>query len=96
MTQQTGGIFFNICREDWQPVLQDLGLSVFAPVDEWDLTQAADPSSLVVTVDGVPAPRDPVNGYVYNPVGNSIKFGQNAIPSPGAQIVVDYTGICRP
>ena len=54
MTQETGGIFFNICEEDWQPVLTRLGLDVFTPTDEWDLSQAADPGSLVITVDGVP------------------------------------------
>ncbi len=96
MTQQTGGIFFDICQPDWQPVLQDLGLSVFTPIDEWDLTQAADPASLVVTVDGVPVARDVNNGYTYNPLGNSIKFHGAALPEPGAEIIADYSGLCRP
>ena len=96
MTQQTNGIFFNICLEDWQPVLRDLGLSVFSPIDEWDLTQAADPASLSVTVDGSMVPRDQVNGFTYNPAGNSIKFNGSSVPQPGAEIVVDYTGVCRP
>lgn len=96
MTQQTGGIFFNICREDWQPVLQDLGTDVFTPLDEWDLSQAADPATMMVTVDGTPVPRDPTNGYEYNPAGNSIHFNGAAVPAPGSQIVVDYSGICRP
>jgi hypothetical protein len=96
MTQQTGGIFFNICLEDWQPVLTDLGLSVFTPTDEWDLSQAADPSSLVVTVDGALVARSTTDGYAYNPNGNSIKFYGTALPQPGAEIVATYNGLCRP
>jgi hypothetical protein len=96
MTGETGGIFFDICEADWQPVLQDLGLSVFTPVDEWDLSQAADPASLSVTVDGVPVARDLLNGFSYNPLGNSIKFNGASVPEPGAEIVIDYTGLCRP
>lgn len=96
MTQQTDGIFFNICLEDWQPVLRDLGTDVFTPLDEWDLSQAADPATLMVTVDGAPVPRDANNGYQYNPAGNSIKFNGAAVPDPGAEIIADYAGICRP
>lgn len=96
MTQQTGGVFFNICLFDWQPVLQRLGLETFQPLDEWDLSQAADPSTIVVTVDGVAVPRDSNNGWNYNPAGNSVHFNGNAVPPPAAQIVVDYSGLCRP
>lgn len=96
MTRETGGIFFNICHEDWQPLLQQLGLDVFTPTDEWDLSQAADPGSLVVQVDGNPVQPSLQNGWSYNPVGNSIKFNGSAVPAPGAQIVVDYSGLCRP
>jgi hypothetical protein len=55
-----------------------------------------DPASLMVTVDGVPVAPDATNGYTYNPLGNSIKFHGAAIPDPGAEIIVDYTGLCRP
>ncbi|MBK6685566.1 MAG: choice-of-anchor D domain-containing protein [Deltaproteobacteria bacterium] len=96
MTQQMGGIFFNICLLDWNPVLRQLGLETFQPLDEWDLSQAADPSSIAVTVDGIPVPRDATNGWNYNPAGNSVHFNGTEVPPPGAQIVIDYTGLCRP
>ncbi len=96
MTQETGGIFFNICNEDWQPVLQQLGLDVFTPTDEWDLTQAADPGSLVVEVDGIQVAPGLQDGWSYNRVGNSVKFNGNTVPAPGSQVVVSYSGLCRP
>lgn len=96
MAMDLGGIFFNICLQDWQPVLTQLGLDVFVPLDEWTLSQAADPNSMVVTVDGIAVPFDPNDGYTYDPVLNTIKFHGAALPVPGAQIVASYTGLCRP
>lgn len=96
MTQETGGIFFNICNEDWQPVLQQLGLDVFTPTDEWDLSQAADPGSLVIEVDGIQIAPGLQDGWSYNRQGNSIKFNGNTVPAPGSQVVVSYSGLCRP
>lgn len=96
MATETGGLFNNICDEDWSPALTQLGLDVFVPLDEWNLSQAADPGSVVVTVDGVSVPFDAQDGYTYNPVANSVKFHGDAVPDPGAQIVVEYLGLCRP
>ncbi|MEM7676870.1 MAG: hypothetical protein AAF449_12775, partial [Myxococcota bacterium] len=96
MAQATGGQFFDICETDWQPLLTNLGLDVFTPLDEWNLTQAADPSTLRVTVDGVAIQPDPFNGYVYAAQSNSIRFVGSAVPPPGAQITADYAGLCRP
>ena len=96
MTQQTGGRFFDICETDWQPLLNGLGLDVFTPLDEWNLTQAADPGTLAVAIDGVTILPDPVNGYTYSLASNSIRFNGTSLPTPGAQITVDYRGLCRP
>ncbi|MCK6549070.1 choice-of-anchor D domain-containing protein [Myxococcota bacterium] len=95
MTQQLGGNFLNICNEDWQPLLQSLGIDTFQPLAEWTLSQAADPGSLTVRVDGVEIPRG-TGGFTYNPSANSIRFDTAAVPSPGAEITVDYSGLCRP
>ena len=96
MTQDTGGRFFDICETDWQPLLNNLGLDVFTPLDEWDLSQAADPGSLQVAVDGVSIPSDPVDGYTYILASNSLRFNGASLPAPGAQITATYTGLCRP
>lgn len=96
MAMDLGGIFFNICKQDWQPLLTQLGLDVFTPLDEWELSQAADPNSLVVLVDGIQVPFDAMNGFTFDPVLNTIKFHGTGVPSPGAQIDASYTGLCRP
>ncbi len=96
MVQQMGGLYQNICLEDWQPVLRNLGLNVFVPIDEWELTQSADPASVTVSVDGRPVVWDMQNGFTYSPARNAISFHGTAVPPPGATITVDYVGNCRP
>lgn len=91
-----GGIFFDICQEDWQPVLDQLGLDVFVPINEWQLSQAADPGSLIVTVDGVATPRSATDGYTYSALTNTITFHGSGVPPPGAQVDATYSGLCRP
>jgi hypothetical protein len=96
MTRQTGGQFHSICLEDWGPVLESLGLNVFQPIDEWQLSQAAVPSSVSVTVDGVPVIWNENSGFTYDASTNSVRFHGAAIPGPGERIDVNYLGNCRP
>src|SRR5262249_55584907 len=96
MTQQTKGLFFNICEQDWSPVLQNLGLNVFVPLDTWTLSQAADPSFFDVTVDGIAVVPDPDNGYTYNGATNAVQFHGRAVPPPGQKVSVTSLGNCRP
>jgi hypothetical protein len=96
MTQQTHGLFGNICDVDWSPIMHNLGLNVFTPFDQWDLSQTADPATIMVTVNGFNVPIDPNNGYTYEMTSNSVKFHGMAVPSAGATIDVSYSGLCRP
>jgi hypothetical protein len=96
MTDQMGGLFQNICQEDWQPVLRNLGLNVFVPLEEWELSQPAQPASLMVTVAGQAIIRDPQQGYSYDASRNIIRFHGVSVPEPGEEILVDYVNNCRP
>ena len=96
MVQRMGGLFQNICLEDWQPVLRNLGLNVFVPLERWELSQAASPASITVTVDGVPVIRSPTNGFTYNASMNYVQLHGTAVPTPGQEIVVSYVGNCQP
>lgn len=96
MTQETGGQFFNICLEDWQPLLTNLGVDTFTPLDEFTLSQSADPATLTVLVDGNPVPPSATQGYTYNAAANTVKFNGSSLPPPGAEITIDYEGLCRP
>jgi hypothetical protein len=96
MTNETGGIYFNVCEEDWSPFFDQIGLDVFQPIDEWDLTGAVDPASLIVSVDGALAPEDPANGWTFAPASNSIEFHGSGVPLPGEEVEITYSGLCRP
>lgn len=96
ITQALGGLFFNICLEDWQPILQNLGLDVFTLLTQWTLSQSASPGTVTVTVDGVPVPPSADNGYVYQPGSNVVEFRGAAIPQPGQEVVFSYLGNCTP
>ncbi|MEQ9502215.1 MAG: choice-of-anchor D domain-containing protein [Deltaproteobacteria bacterium] len=94
LARQTNGQFYSICEDDWQPLLQNLGLDVFTPEDQWYLSRPAVESTLVVTVDGVPVANDPAAGWIYVPSRRLIVFAPNAVPPPGSQIVVTYMPGC--
>ncbi len=96
MARELGGRFLNICREDWDAILQDLGLDIFTPITEWDLPRQADASTIVVTIDGRPIPEDNDNGWTYDFGANSVEFHGTARPGPGAEIRIRYQGLCRP
>lgn len=96
MTEAMGGLFFNICLENWQPVLQNLGLDVFTLLTQWTLSQAASPGTVTVTVDGVAIPPSNQNGYVYTPATNTVEFHGAAVPQPGQEVEFNYLGNCTP
>ncbi len=95
-TIDTGGIFFDICQSDWRPVLENLGLDTFQAFDTWYLEQVADPTTLVVTVDGRPVALDPADGYTYLFGENAIRFHGTSVPGPGQRIEVRYSSLCQP
>jgi hypothetical protein len=98
VANRTGGIFVSICTSNWAQSLQSLGLDAFAAIREFPLSRPADPSTLTVTVDGVPIPAcaqpECPTGYTYFPDTNSIYFGDNVVPGRGARIEVDYEAVC--
>ena len=69
---------------------------VFVPLSEWTLSQAAVPSSLVVTVNGIPVGWSAENGYTYDAGANLLQFHGTAVPPPGQRVDVRYVGNCRP
>lgn len=96
MAEETGGLFFDICQRDWQPIFDQLGLDTFQAFDTWYLEQPADPASLRVFVDGVQIPEDPNAGYTYRFEENAVRFHGDAVPGPGQRIEVDYSTQCTP
>ena len=96
MSRRTGGLIFNICRDDWRPILDNLGIDTFIPKTRWSLSQTADPATMTVVVDGVPVPRDSTNGWSFDLTSNRVQFNGDGVPPAGAEVRVRYQGLCRP
>lgn len=96
VAEDTGGLFFDICQSDWTPIFDQLGLDTFQAFDTWFLSQPAEPSSLLVFVDGLLVPEDPSQGYTYQFQENAVQFHGDAVPQPGARIEIRYSNQCTP
>lgn len=79
----TGGSVLNICNAGWGSQLTDIASEVLAGIRTYNLSQPADPSTLVVTVNGVPT-----TDFTYNPATNSITIND---PPVGEGDVVDIS-----
>jgi hypothetical protein len=85
-----------VCEADWLPFFEQIGLDVFSPIDEWDLSGAVDPASLVVLVEGAAVPEDTTNGWSFTPSSNSVRFHGTGLPLPGEEVTISYSQLCRP
>ncbi|HOX43446.1 MAG TPA: choice-of-anchor D domain-containing protein [Myxococcota bacterium] len=101
--ESTGGLFRDLEGGDWGATLSDLGLDAFAARTQFPLSRPANPLSLVVSVDNqdgqglVVVPEDPDesgDGWVYDPISNSVIFGDDVVPGRGAVIQVEYETVC--
>lgn len=95
-TKIFGGNFLNICEDDWSPLLTQLGLDTFEPEDTWFLSQAADPATVRVFVNGAEVAQSATDGWTFNFSANAVEFNGTALPPPGARIEVRYDGLCAP
>jgi hypothetical protein len=87
----TGGATYDVCQSDYAPVLAQIAGRAFGPQDHFPLTQLADGSSVVVTVDGVTLPRGAWN---YDAGTNSVIF--NSAPAAGSKVDIGYREVCPP
>jgi len=87
---QTGGLLGKICDSDWSSTLSSLGLTAVGILNQFKLTSAADPTTLVVSVDGTEVPEDETNGWTYDSLHWLIIFHGTSVPPEGSEITVDY------
>ncbi len=89
----TGGAFSSICDTSWVQALTDLGGPLAGYRQRYRLDQPLGGAGeiLSVTVDGVLVPATGGGGMInwtYDPATQSILFTDDAVPPPGAAIVV--------
>lgn len=85
VANQTGGIVYSICEEDWDPILTSLGLEASGLKKQFFLSKIPVIDTINVTVEGVAESR-----WTYNSTSNSILFDDDAVPDEGEVIVVEY------
>ena len=83
----THGGFLNICEQDWSTYFDAIAtLSSTGQTDRFGLSSPADPTTVVVSVDGTVL----TTGWSYDEAGQAVVFDSGSLPEPGAHIVVDY------
>jgi len=87
---QTGGLLGKICDADWSSTLGSLGLNAIGILDQFKLSSAADPTSLVVSVDGTQVSEDDTDGWTYDSLHWLIIFHGTSVPPEGSEITVEY------
>lgn len=90
VAQGTGGKTWSICSSNWAAIADELALGAFQGRVQFPLSRAADPATVVVTLNGG---AQVVNvDYTFDQPTNSVIF--KAVPPPGATIVVNYDALC--
>jgi hypothetical protein len=91
LQQRTGGVFRSICSANWSTIAQDLAANITTVRNQFRLSRPAVGSSIVVSVNGVPAMA---TDWAYDAASNSIVFVSSAIPARNAVVTATYDTIC--
>lgn len=89
------GQYESVCTASWTALLNNIGLGVFALRTGWGLSRPADPSTIVVRVNGTVVPQGGANGWTFDVASNTLTFSGTP-PPPGATIEVQYGSVCLP
>ena len=87
VVDSTSGLFGSICDNDFGVTLQNLAFEVTASNGDFPLTQVPIPSTIRVTVDGIP---QPAGNWVYLPGPNVVHFQPGFEPAPGVMVQITY------
>lgn len=94
----TGGIFYSICELDFSKGLEGIGEIAFAAQMEYFLTHFPAPTSITVTINGLPCPliTAGVFNFVYDADKNSVTLTEQGICSagPGDLVEIHYDLLC--
>lgn len=95
ITSATSGVTAEICNNNWAATLQNLGQTAFGQRTQFYLqNQPANPTSVVVRVNGMVVPTCPATPtcYTYNSTTNSVTF--NTAPQSGQTLEFQYQQFC--
>jgi hypothetical protein len=91
MVEATGGAEFDICTNDWTPILEQLGIRTAGLTRTFYLSQFPVEDSLVVWIEDLGEVFEFERGvdYEFDPVSNAIEFTRYT-PRSSAEIHVEY------
>ena len=81
-TNHFGGVVVDICSPDWAPGVQEAATQV-QPYEEWELTYAPIPDTIIVFVDLVE-----FTDWTYDSATNTVQF--DVLPSEGSLVEIGY------
>jgi hypothetical protein len=90
MATQTNGVLGSICDSSYANSLNFIQQQIVTLASQFPLSGNPDPTTLVITVNGVVVPQDPNNGWTYVAASNSVQFHGTAVPASGANISVGF------
>ena len=89
VTDATGGYRGSLC-DDFSDVMAGITDSILERSTAFSLGREPVVDSIIVKIDGVEIPQDPVNGWSYDPNGFLITFHGSAIPGSNQVVSIDY------
>lgn len=89
VTDATKGYKGSLC-DDFTDVMSGISDSILEKSTTFKLNRQPAVDTIVVKVDGVLIPEDPVNGWTYNAATLEISFHGTAIPGAGAQVSITF------
>lgn len=90
LANKTNGVLGSVCDASYAQALEFIQQRIVSLATRFALGSEPNVSTIVVTVDGVQIPNDPVTGWQYDSATNSIVFSAQATPGAGAAISVSY------
>lgn len=87
----TGGYAGDICTDDWRGSMNSMSLASGGIQTTFTLSSRPDSLSAInVTVDGVRVRYDPVNGWTWDEITNTVALHGTSLPDVGQVVVIEY------
>lgn len=90
LVEASGGASDSICDGNFERALKNVRARILEVQTEFKLGRRANENSIVVRVNGVIVPKDPLNGWSYRDDLRSIRFHGSAIPGPNDRIQIVF------
>ena len=90
LATKTSGIVGSICDQSYADSLNFIQQRLVELTTQFPLNRQPNPSTITVMVDNVLEAQDPVNGWTYNSVANTIVFHGTGVPTASSLININF------